>query len=65
MNCRMKKTILIGTVIFTSVFTACYNGPEDHKNDKEPYPTYDTTSQMENVNSTGTNLDSVRLKEIK
>jgi hypothetical protein len=60
----MKKASLIVPVIFTTVFTACYSGADDHKNDV-PYPTYDTTDKMENINSTGTMLDSVRLKEIK
>jgi hypothetical protein len=61
----MKQINLAAPVIFASLLVACHSGADDHKNDNEPYPTYDTTSKMENVNSTGTSLDSVRLKEVK
>jgi hypothetical protein len=61
----MEKKILILCAGLAGLLTACYSGADDHKNEVEPYPTYDTNSKMENINSTGTHLDSVRLKEVK
>jgi hypothetical protein len=58
----MKKINLLFTLVFPVVFTGCYSGADDHKNDVDPYPTYDTTNKMERINSDGTAKDSLSMK---
>jgi hypothetical protein len=48
----MKYTLLFVTALLANIFLSCYNS--DKKNEAEPYPTYDTTSQMETINDTVT-----------
>ena len=44
----MKKTILFTAALLFNILISC--GTKDEKNEVEPYPNYDTTSRMENIN---------------
>lgn len=52
-------------IILVNVLAGCYNGANDNKNDARTYLTYDTTDQVENINSTGTMKDSVMRTNVK
>jgi hypothetical protein len=56
---NMRRSLIPATIVLSFILSNCTT--KDKKNEGEPYPTYDTTSKMENKNSAPVDSSSLNV----